>query len=152
MKIRHPKDFASGLMFIGFGVFDLIVAASYPLGTAARMGPGYFPRILGILLILFGMVLTLRALRLDGERMTFGSPTPPAIVLGSVVLFGITVPFAGLVVSTILLIMVSSFASPEFRWKEALVSSILLAVMAVGGFVWGLGLQFPIWPIFLGGQ
>lgn len=145
-KIRHPKDFAAGLMFIGFGVFDLIVAAAYPLGTAARMGPGYFPRILGLLLILFGIILALRSLKLDGEPIRFGSPVPAAIVLGAVVLFGIIVPKAGLILSTIVLIMVASYASPEFRWKEALISGIVLATVSVLGFVWGLGLQFSMWP------
>lgn len=150
-SIRHPKDFAAGLMFMGFGIFDLVIASGYPLGTAARMGPGYFPLILGILLIIFGAVLTLRSLRLHGEPIRFGSLTRPAIVLGSVVLFGLIVPYAGLVVSTLVLIMVSSFASPEFRWKEAFFSGVVLALIAVLGFVWGLGLQFSIWPIFLGG-
>ncbi len=148
--IRHPKDFAAGLMFMGFGIFDLVIASAYPLGTAARMGPGYFPRILGILLILFGAILTARSFRLTGERIRIGSLLPPAIVLGSVVLFGIIVPYAGLVVSTIVLIMLSSYASIEFRWKEALISGIVLAALAVLGFVWGLGLQFSVWPTFLG--
>ena len=151
-KIRHPKDFASGLMFMGFGIFSMIVAADYPMGTAARMGPGYFPRILGLLLILFGIILALRALRLEGGPIEFGSPVPAAIVLGSVVLFGVIVPYAGLVVATIVLIVLSSFASSEFRWKEALISGVILAAIAVGGFVWGLGLQFAVWPTFLGAR
>lgn len=151
-KIRHPKDFASGLMFVAFGAFDLVVASTYPLGTAARMGPGYFPRILGILLILFGAILALRALKLQGEPIRFGSLTRPAIVLGSVVIFGVMVPWAGLVVSTIVLILVSSAASPEFRWKEAVIAGCILAAAAVLGFVWGLGLQFSIWPTFIGAR
>lgn len=145
-KIRHPKDFAAGLMFILFGAFALIVAAGYPLGTAARMGPGYFPRILGILLIIFGVILALRSLKLEGSPIHFGSPVPALIVLGSVVLFGIIVPKAGLVVSTLMLIMLASSASKEFRWKEALVSGIVLATLSVLGFVYGLGLQFSVWP------
>jgi hypothetical protein len=66
------------------------------------------------------------------------------------VLFGMTAPSLGLVVATILLIVVSSAASTEFRWKEALVSGALLAAVAVAGFIWGLGLQFSVWPTFLG--
>jgi uncharacterized membrane protein YqjE len=149
-KIRHPKDFAAGLMFIGFGVAAIAIGSGYPLGVAARMGPGYFPRILGILLLVLGAVLTLRALRLDGAKITLESPRPLLIVLGSVVLFGMTAPSLGLVVATILLIVVSSAASTEFRWKEALVSGALLAAVAVAGFIWGLGLQFSVWPTFLG--
>jgi hypothetical protein len=149
-KIRNPKDFAAGLMFIAFGVAAIAIGAGYPLGVAARMGPGYFPRILGLLLIAFGIALTLRALRNNGARITLESPRPLLIVLGSVVLFGLTVEHLGLVVATILLIMVSSAASTEFRWKEALVSSIVLAALSVAGFIWGLGLQFSVWPTFLG--
>jgi putative tricarboxylic transport membrane protein len=149
-RIRHPKDFFAGLMFVGFGVAAIAIGAGYPLGVAARMGPGYFPRILGILLIAFGAVLMFRAMRIRGAEITLESPRPLLIVLGSVVLFGLTAPSLGLVVATILLIVVSSAASTEFRWKEALLSSAILAALSVAGFIWGLGLQFSIWPAFLG--
>ena len=66
--IRHPKDFVAGLLFVAVGIAAIVIAANYPLGTAARMGPGYFPRILGILLILLGSALALRALRLQGGQ------------------------------------------------------------------------------------
>jgi uncharacterized membrane protein YqjE len=149
-KIRHPKDFAAGLMFVGFGVAAIAIGSGYPLGVAARMGPGYFPRILGILLIALGAVLVLRALRLDGARITLESPRPLLIVIGSVVLFGLTAPTLGLVIASILLIFASSAASTEFRWKEALVSGVVLAALSVAGFIWGLGLQFSVWPTLLG--
>ena len=148
-KIRHPKDFAAGFMFIAFGVAAIAIGSGYPLGVAARMGPGYFPRILGILLIVLGAVVTFRALRLDGARITLESPRPLLIVLGSIVLFALIARPLGLVVATILLIVVSSAASTEFRWKEALISAVLLAALAVAGFIWGLGLQFSVWPTFL---
>jgi hypothetical protein len=67
--IRHPKDFVAGLLFAGVGILAIIIASNYPLGTAARMGPGYFPRILGILLILLGGALALRALKLNGPPL-----------------------------------------------------------------------------------
>ena len=149
-KIRHPKDFAAGLMFVAFGVAAIAIGSGYPLGVAARMGPGYFPRILGIMLIVLGAVLLLRGLRFEGARITLESPRPLLIVLGSVVLFGLIAPSLGLVVATIVLIMVSSAASTEFRWKEALISSVVLAALSVAGFIWGLGLQFSVWPTFLG--
>jgi len=150
--IRHPKDFWAGVMFIAFGVAAITVGSAYPIGTAARMGPGYFPRILGILLIVLGAVLSLRGLRTPGSGITFGSFVPMLVVLGSVVLFGLTALKIGLVLATIVLILISSAASPEFRWKEAIVSGIILAAVAVGAFIWGLGLEFPVWPTFLGGR
>ncbi len=72
------------------------------------------------------------------------------IVLGSVVMFGYIVNFAGLVISTILLILLASWASTEFRLKEALISGVVLAALVVGVFVIALKLQLPIWPAGLG--
>ena len=144
--IRHPKDFFAGVIFIAFGIAAIVIGSNYALGTAARMGPGYFPRILGILLILLGGALALRALRLQGSPIPGWKWRPTLIVLGSVVLFGMIVTRLGLVLSTIALIVVSSAASHEFRPKEASISAILLAALAVGVFVIGLKLQLPIWP------
>ena len=144
--IRHPKDFFAGVIFIAFGIAAIAIGSNYALGTAARMGPGYFPRILGILLILLGGALSLRALRLHGSPIPAWKWWPTSVVLGSVVLFGLIVIHVGLVLSTIVLIVLSSAASHEFRPKEASVSAILLAALAVGVFVIGLKLQLPIWP------
>jgi uncharacterized membrane protein len=147
--IRHPKDFWSGVLFILIGTAAIILASRYSLGSAARMGPGYFPRILGILMIVLGAILALRALRLQG------APIPkwklrPLVVLGSVVLFGMIVQTVGVAISTVVLIVSASAASHEFRPKEALIAVVLLSALAVGVFVVGLKLQLPIWPAFFG--
>ena len=151
MVIRHPKDFWSGIMFIAFGAASIVLAAAYPMGTAARMGPGYFPRILGMLLIALGGIIALRALRVDGPAIPRWRWWSTAVVLGSVVLFGLIVNTVGLALSTVILIVLASSASSEFRWKEALISGVFLAALAVGVFIIGLKLQLPIWPTFLHG-
>src|SRR5437879_13720115 len=104
--IRHPKDFFAGLIFVAFGIAAIVIGSNYPLGTAARMGPGYFPRILGILLILLGAALTLRALRLKGGSLPRWKWRPTLVVSGSVVLFGLIVTHVGRGLSTILPIAV----------------------------------------------
>ena len=119
---------------------------AYALGTAARMGPGYFPRILGLLLIALGLALALRALRLDGSPIPRFVWRPLLVVLGSVLAFGLMVNHVGVVVSTIFLIVAASAASHEFRLRESLISGVALAALAVGVFVIGLKLQLPIWP------
>ena len=144
--IRHPKDFFAGLLFIAFGIAAIVIGNHYALGTAARMGPGYFPRILGLLLIVLGFVLAMRALRLSGPPIPGFKWRPLLIVLGSVTIFGMAVNYAGVVLSTIFLIVAASAASHEFRLREALISGALLAALAVGVFVIGLKLQLPIWP------
>jgi hypothetical protein len=144
--IRHPKDFFAGLLFIAIGIADIAIAANYPLGTAARMGPGYFPRILGILLIALGSILALRALKLNGAPLPSWPWRPTVVVLAAVVAFGLLVTHVGVVLATIALIVASSAASHEFRPKESLIAGVLLATLAVGVFVLGLKLQLPIWP------
>ena len=147
MKITHPKDFWSGVLFMAIGAFALLYGTKYTIGTAARMGPGYFPRILGILLILFGGIITQRAFRLSGDPVPRWKWRPTILVLGSVVLFGAIVKPLGMAISTVVLIVVASAASHEFRPRESLVVGVLLAALAVGVFVVGLQLQLPIWPL-----
>lgn len=148
--IRHPKDFWSGVLFILIGIAAIIVGSRYNLGTAARMGPGYFPRILGGLMIVLGVILALRALRTQGAPLPGWKLRPTLVVLGSVVLFGAIVQPVGVAISTVILVVSASAASREFRPLEATISGVLLAALAVGVFVIGLKLQLPIWPSLFG--
>jgi len=150
-RIRNPKDFWAGVLFILVGIAAIAIGSRYNLGTAARMGPGYFPRILGILLIVLGAILAFRSLRLQGAPIPAFKWRPTIIVLGSVVVFGLLVTKLGMAISAVILITLSSAASSEFRPKEALISGVLLAALAVGVFVIGLKLQVPIWPTFFQG-
>ena len=133
--IKHQKDFWAGVLYIAFGAAAIVIALDYPLGTANRMGPGYFPRGLGILMIVLGRILVLRSFKLPGraDRASRRS-SRLLIVLGSVIVFGLAAPKLGLVVATILLILVSSTASHEFRWKEAIIASVVLAAFTVAAF------------------
>jgi Tripartite tricarboxylate transporter TctB family len=144
--VRSPKDLVAGLLFITVGIAAIGIAANYTLGTAARMGPGYFPRMLGMLLIVLGAILAARSLRLNGPPLPGWKWRPVLVTLGSVVMFGLIVNRVGLVLSTILLIVMASAASHEFRLRDAVISGIALAALAVGVFVIGLKLQIGIWP------
>ena len=149
--IRHPKDFWAGVLFIAFGGAACVIALDYAMGTAARMGPGYFPRVLGLLLCALGALLVLRSFKLQGAPLTFPTFKPLAIVLASVLLFGLVVTKVGLVIATLLLVLVASTASHEYRWRESIVAAIALAVFVVVAFRYGLGLQLPTWPPALTG-
>ncbi|GIK85068.1 MAG: tripartite tricarboxylate transporter TctB family protein [Burkholderiales bacterium] len=144
--IRHPKDFWAGVFFIAVGTAAIVIALDYAMGTAGRMGPGYFPRWLGGIMVGIGALLVLRSFRLQADKIQFPTFRPLLIVLGSVFLFAVTVNWAGLVLSTILLVLASSVASHEYRWKESIVAAIALAVFVVLAFRWGLQLQLPTWP------
>jgi hypothetical protein len=149
MVIRSPKDFWAGLLFVSLGILAIWVGSRYALGTAARMGPGYFPRIWGIMLIGLGAIITFRGIRWDGERIPAFRWRPTIVVLASVVIYGILIGWLGIAISTVLLIVGASAASHEFRFKESVIAGLLLSGLAVGVFVVGLSVQLPIWPIFL---
>lgn len=144
--IRNPKDFWAGVLFGAFGAAAIAISSGYPLGSAARMGPGYFPRGLGILLLALAALLIVRSFALRGGALAMRNLKPLVIVLGSVLVFGLAAPRLGIVTATVLLILISSSADHEFRWKEAIVASVILAIFAVVVFIYGLGLQLPIWP------
>ena len=146
MAIRNPKEFGSGVLFAAFGLAAIGIGAAYPVGTAARMGPCYFPRGLGMILIGLGLIMIVRSFRDQGSPIVMKDLRPILIVLGSVVLFGLTVSHVGLVLATILLVLVASTASHEYRWKESVIAAVLLAAFVVAAFGYGLKLQLPILP------
>jgi len=152
MQIRSKQDFWSGVMFVVIGVFFSMVATNYQMGTAARMGPGYFPFWLGVVLALLGAVVALGALspkatETQVDKFDFRIL---AIIIGSVVLYGLLMRPLGVYISTFLLVVISSFASHEFSWKVAIANGIFLVLFSYLAFIKGLGLIFPLWPTFLG--
>lgn len=142
--IKHPKDFYSGLMYTAVGAGAIVVARSYNMGTSVRMGPGYFPTILGGLLVLVGVISMIRAFTHEGERIKSFSWKEIVLVLGSVVLFGVLVRGAGLVPSLILLVVTSAWASDKFNIKTALLLAVLSSAFSALVFVKGLGLPLAI--------
>ena len=151
MRIRSEADFWSGVMFIAFGLFFAVLATRYDFGTAQRMGPAYFPTVLGGLLALIGVLVALTGLGRAGEsgkieKFHFGEL---AWVLGAVLIYAVILRWAGVLVSMFALIVISSFASHEFRWKEATIVSIVMAVITYVVFIMGLKLTIPVLPAFL---
>ena len=153
MKIRNAKDFWSGVMFIAFGLFFAGFARQYDLGTAARMGPAYFPTMLGVLLMLIGAMIGFKGLRTEAEdghgavdRFHF---KPLILVLGAVVAFALLLRPGGLVVALLALIFISSFGSGEFKLKEILLLATGLCLLVLAVFIWGLGLTIPVLPAFM---
>ena len=147
MSIIRSKDFVAGLLFVGFGISALVITDGYPMGSAASMGPGYFPRLLGGLLVLLGAGIALRSVRAAAAPpVAFGRPLAAAVVLGAIALFGLGVERLGLLLIGFLVVAIASLASIGFRPKEALASAVVLAAASVAGFVYGLGLPLTALP------
>jgi hypothetical protein len=150
--IRNPGNFWAGVLFMGFGAAALYFSQPYSVGVASRMGPGYFPRALGILLIGLGALLSLSTFwsARESEKMRWRW-RPLLIVLFSVCLFPWVMEFLGLIATSLLLVFIASMAGDEFHWKEALISGLILGLAATAVFVHGLAIPLPVWPPFLSG-
>lgn len=162
MRIKSQKNFFSGLMFTCVGAAFSLGATSYNVGSAARMGPGYFPLILGALLAALGLGVILAATTLetpDGEPIGKIAWKPLAFIIGANLLFGILlggipsfdVPAMGLIVAIFALVIVASMAGKRFSMKSALLLGTILAIGSYLTFILGLSLQFQVWPTFITG-
>jgi hypothetical protein len=148
--IRDPKDFWSGVIFVIFGLAAVIIGRDYSMGTAGRMGPAYFPTILGGLLTLIGSVCVVRSMVKSGGPVNRFAVREIFLILLAVVLFGVLIRGAGLAISVIVLVMASGYASMKFKVVPFLAVAVGLAVFAVLVFVKGLGLPMPMFGPWLG--
>jgi len=162
MKIKSQKDFWSGLMFMGTGIAFAWGATNYTVGEGARMGPGYFPLMLGILLGVIGLFITFQALVVeteDGEPVGGWAWKPLFFIIGANLIFGILlaglprmgIPAMGLIIAIVALTFVAALAGDQFKTKEVAILSAVLAIGSYLAFVVLLKLQFPVWPSFIAG-
>lgn len=160
MRIKSQKDFLAGLMFTIVGIGFALGATNYTIGEGARMGPGYFPLMLGILLAVLGLIVVFNALvveTVDGEKVGAISWKPLFFIIGSNIVFGIClggipklgIPSLGLIVGIYALTFIASMAGDEHKSKEVIVLATVLAIISYLAFIVLLNLQFPVWPSFL---
>jgi hypothetical protein len=152
VKIKSQKDFWSGLMFIVTGIGFAWGATAYSFGSSARPGPGYFPFGLGILLAILGAIVLFKALVIEvegGDKVGAFAWKPLLYIVGTVIVFGWTLPHLGMVIALPILVVVAARAGDEFHWGEALANAAILTVGSWAIFVYGLNLTIPLWPSFL---
>lgn len=151
MKIRNQRDFWAGIMFLVAGLLFIALSQQYQLGTAAKMGPGYFPTVLGGLMGFLGILISWGATARSNPVTTLTKVgwRELILVLAAVAAFGFLLPRLGMVLSVIALIGVAAVAGHEFRLRDTLLSIVVLLIISYGVFVYGLELQFPVWPTFL---
>jgi len=162
VNIKSQKDFFAGLMFMGVGVAFAWGATTYNVGTGARMGPGYFPLMLGVLLAFIGGVITFKALVVEtvgGDKIGKWAWKPLCYIIAANVVFGILLaglpairfPAFGMIVAIYALTFIASMAEAGWKFKTTLVLATVLAIGSYLAFVVALKLQFPVWPSFITG-
>lgn len=137
-------------MFAGCGLFFVAWSfAHYQMGSAVRMGPGYFPAVLGGLLLLLGALVLLQSLVFDGPKVEAFHFKPLVFVSVSVLAYGYLMQPGGLAVATAAAVIIGAMAGNEFKWKEVLVLALVLVLFSWLVFVKGLTLPFPMCPSFI---
>lgn len=160
MNIKSQKDFFSGLMFMCVGVAFAWGASSYTVGTGARMGPGYFPLVLGVILSVLGVAITFKSLvveTMDGDKVGSFAWKPLFFIILANLVFGaaigglpaIGLPPLGLIPGIVLLTFIAANAGDEFQFKEIVILSLILCLLSYLAFIVLLKLQFPVWPTFI---
>jgi hypothetical protein len=141
---RNNRDFFAGLMYIGVGGLGMWIARDYPFGSALRMGPGYFPMVLGGIMVAMGVYVLLMGVR-NNEKMKGTWSIRALIVLPlATVLFGILMEEAGFLPAMAVLVPVAAAAGRGFKWKEVIPVTIGLMIICTAGFIYGLGLPYPL--------
>ena len=152
MHIRNPRDFWAGAIYLALAIVVIWIGRDYPLGTSARMGPGYFPTVLGAVLAIFGVVSIGRSFIRPGEPISALAWRPLIFVLGSTVLFGLLLERMGILIALACLIVVSALASRNSRLDATSVAALIgLVAFCVIVFVKGLGVPMPLIGKWLGG-
>jgi Tripartite tricarboxylate transporter TctB family len=162
MAIKSQRDFFSGLLFTVVGVAFAWGATNYSVGTGARMGPGYFPLILGVCMAVLGAIITFKALVVesahgDGDKIGTWAWKPLFFIIAANLIFGLLLgglpsikfPAFGLIAAIFALTFVASLAGDEFNFKEVTILAVVLSIMSYAAFILLLKLQFPVWPTFL---
>ncbi len=162
MNIKSQKDFFSGLLFMTVGVAFAWGSTNYSVGTGARMGPGYFPLMLGVLMAVLGIVITFNSLVVeteDGDKIGSWAFKPLFFIIAANLVFGlmlgglpsVKIPAMGLIAGIYALTFIASLASDEFKAKEVAILATVLSIMSYLAFIVLLKLQFPVWPTFITG-
>jgi hypothetical protein len=146
MRVPAAKDFWAGLIFIGFGLLFALAARNYSLGSAGRMGPGYFPLALSLVLLALGTIIALRSLFLRSEPIPQLRVWPLLALSAAISLFGIAIEPIGLVASVALVTALAARAGPQFRWLEVTGLAVALVAFSAAVFLYALGLPLTLWP------
>ncbi|MEO8441413.1 MAG: tripartite tricarboxylate transporter TctB family protein [Betaproteobacteria bacterium] len=144
VNLRNNKDFFAGLLMLGIGAVGFYLALGYSFGTAVRMGPGYFPRVVSVIIMAFGLFVLIRGILTADKVKGYWGWKPLAFITASLVVFGFVMERFGLIPALVVMFFVAALGGHEFKAIEVLILTVLMTVFAVGVFVYGLGLPYQL--------
>jgi hypothetical protein len=146
MRIKSSKDFATGLLFLAIGIGAYYIGSSYSMGTARTPGTGVLPRILAWCLMGSGLLLCLQALIQQGPKLDAWAWRPLIMITLATIAFAFLIDNAGLVVAMIVSMTLAALGTHETRWAEFGLFTVLMLVLGLGIFIYGLGMPIKVMP------
>ena len=144
-RVKDQKDFWSGILFIAFGCAGIWFGRRYAVGSLSGMGPGFFPLMMSIALIITGGFLLGRSLVVPGEPVERIAFIPQILILSAIVIFGLLIERIGLAVSVIAVAIISGLAARGLRWYELIALALVMSAFCVILFVYLLGQPIQVW-------
>jgi hypothetical protein len=146
MRIRSTQDLATGLLFVAVGLAAYWIGADYNMGSAQRPGTGVLPRILSVCLMGSGILLWIKALVADGPGLGHWAWRPMIMVTLATIAFALLIDPAGIVVAMVVSMTLAALGTPETRWREFAVFSLIMLTIGLGMFIYGLGMPIKVFP------
>jgi hypothetical protein len=145
LRVKSPQNLGAAVIFIGLALIGLIFGRDLSFGSAAKMGPGFFPTILSLLILCIGLLNVARALTIEGPAIERPHWRPLTFVCAAMMIFGLAINYIGLALSAALLTFLAAGARSDTRWGETAGLAVVLAIFSVLLFVYGLGQSMPAW-------
>lgn len=145
LKVKSPQDFGAAILFLTIGIAGIYFARDLTFGSAARMGPGYFPTILSCIIVVIGAIVGLRSLAIEGPPIELVKLRPLLFILIAILAFGYLIEQVGLALTTAGLAIFAAYARHDVNLKETILLAVILSAFAVGVFAYALGQPLPIW-------
>lgn len=144
-RVKAPQDFGAGVVIMIIGLAGLYFGADLTMGTGARMGPGYFPRLLSWLIVAIGAFVGLRSLTVEGPRIEAPVFRPMLFVCAAIIIYGYMMAWFGLFPTAIVMTLVAAYARRNVNLLETIIFAVVMSVFTVLIFVYALGQPLPPW-------
>jgi hypothetical protein len=146
IRIKSQQDFATGLLFLAIGVAAYWIGADYNMGTAQRPGTGVLPRILAWCLMGSGLLLWIKAAISEGPALSAWAWRPLIMVTLAAVAFSLLIEPLGLVGTMVVSMTLCALGTPDTRWREFAIFTVIMLIIGLGVFIYGLGMPMKVWP------
>jgi hypothetical protein len=144
-RIKSPQDAGAAVVFIAIGLAGVYFGRDLTFGSAARMGPGFFPIILSWIVFAIGVICGFKGLAIEGPPIEPVQVRPMLVIIAAILAFGYLIERLGLAITAALLTVLAGYARRDVNVWETLLLAAGLAVFSVVIFVYGLSQPFPAW-------